>query len=114
MTNDEFERKMEFIVNQQAQFSAGMEQLREAQAQTEGRVTQIEQLVAQTHQLVNRLAAATYEGFKDLNAKIDALVDSHIRLQEAQGRTDESLRNLIAVVDRYFERRNGGTGESPG
>jgi len=122
MTNEEFERKMEFIVNHQAQFSAGMEELREAQAElreaqarTEGRVTQIEQLV-------NRLAAATLEGFKDTNAKIDALVDSHIRLQEsherlseAQSRTEESLKNLIAVVDRYFEGRNGRTGgETPG
>jgi len=43
------------------------------------------------------------------------LVDSQIRLNEAQSRTDqnlartdESLRSLIAVVDRYFsEGRNG-------
>jgi len=40
-------------------------------------------------------------GFNDVNAKMSALVDSQIR-------TDESLRNLIAVVDRYFsEGRNG-------
>jgi ABC-type transporter Mla subunit MlaD len=115
MTNEEFERKMEFIVNQQAQFSAGMEELREAQAQTERRAAQLEQVVAETHQVVNRLAGVTLEGFKDTNAKIDALIDSHIRLSEAQARTDESLKNLIAVVDRYFERRNGRMdGEAPG
>jgi uncharacterized protein YgbK (DUF1537 family) len=101
MTNEEFERKMEFIVNQQAQFSVGIQQLREAQAQTE--------------QLINRLAAATFEGFRDVNVKIDALVDSHIRLQESQARTDENLRNLIAVVDRYFKGKNDGNGdELPG
>ncbi len=101
MTNEEFERKMEFIVKQQAQFSVDMQQLREAQARTE-------QQLAQTGQIVNRLAAATVEGFKDTNAKIDALIDSHIRLSEAQARTDQSLKNLIAVVDRYFKERNGG------
>lgn len=95
MTNEEFERRMEFILEQQAQFAADIQQLRESQAQTD--------------RVVNRLAAVTLEGFKDVNAKIDALVDSHLRLteaherlSEAQARTDEDLRNLIAVVDRYL------------
>jgi hypothetical protein len=94
MNNEEFEKRMEFIVEQQAQFTTDIQQLRESQAQTD--------------QLVNRLAAVTLEGFKDGNAKIDALVDSHLRLEEAQARTDEALRNLISVADRYFrEGRNG-------
>jgi predicted anti-sigma-YlaC factor YlaD len=116
MTNEEFDRRMEFILEQQAQFASDTQQLRESQVQTE--------------LLINRLAAVTLEGFKDVNAKIDALVDPHLRLTEAHGklsesqarlsesheklsesqarlsesqaRTDESLRNLIATVDRYF------------
>lgn len=101
MNNEEFEKRMEFIIEQQAQFAVDMQQLQEAQAQTD--------------QVVNRLAVVMLEGFKDVNAKfmdvntkIDALVDSHIRLAESQALTDEKLRNLIAVVDRYFsEGRNG-------
>ena len=94
MNNEEFERKMAFIVEQQAQFAADIQQMRELQAQTED--------------VVGRLAHATLEGFKDVNAKIDSLVDSQIRLTEAQSHTDQNLRNLIAVVDRYFsEGRNG-------
>jgi hypothetical protein len=88
MTNEEFEKRTEFLLEQQAQFTADIQQLRAAQAQTD--------------QVVNRLAAVTLEGFKDVNAKIDALGDSHLRLSEAQARTEEGLRNLIAVVDRYF------------
>ena len=39
------------------------------------------------------------------------LVDSYTRLSEAQTRTNETLRNLIAVVDRYFrEGRDGKSG----
>jgi hypothetical protein len=102
MSNEEFEKRMEFILEQQAQFASDIQQLREVQAET--------------NQIVNRLAAVTLEGFKDVNAKIDALVDSHIRLAEDQAKTaanlaltEENLRNLVAVVDRYFsERRNGG------
>src|SRR5918912_1161298 len=101
MTDDEVERLRDFILEQQAQFATDIQQLRES-------VKELREAQAQTNQLVNRLAAATLEGFKDVNAKIDALVDSHLRLTESQTRTDENLRNLIAVVDRYFsEGRNG-------
>jgi ElaB/YqjD/DUF883 family membrane-anchored ribosome-binding protein len=100
MTNEEIEKRIEFIIEQQAQFTSDIQQLRESQAQTD--------------QLLNRLASVTLEGFKDVNAKIDALVDSHIRLtdsherlSDSQARTDESLRNLIAITDRYFRDRNG-------
>ena len=87
MSNEEFERKMAFIIEQQAQFSADIQQLQATQMQTEN--------------IVGRLANATLAGFNDVNSKINALVDSQIR-------TDENLRNLIAVVDRYFsEGRNG-------
>jgi uncharacterized protein YehS (DUF1456 family) len=94
MSNEDTERRIAFIIEQQAQFATDIQQLRELQAQTE--------------EVVARLANATLEGFKDVNAKIDTLVDSQILLTEAQPRTDENLRNLIAGVDRYFgEARNG-------
>jgi Phage integrase, N-terminal SAM-like domain len=69
---------------------------------------EIRELQAQTENVVGRLAHATLEGFRDVNTKIDSLVDSQIRLTEAQAHTDENLKNLIAVIDRYFsEGRNG-------
>jgi uncharacterized protein YehS (DUF1456 family) len=101
MTNEEFERTKEFILQQQAQFATDIQQLREVQAQTES--------------IVARLAHGTLEGFKDVNAKINALVDSQIHtderikaLADVQKQTAEDLRNLIAVADRYFsEGRDG-------
>jgi len=94
VSNEELERRMAFIVEQQAQFTSDIQQLREAQTQTN-------QVIAETGEIVARLANVTLEGFKDVNAKINALVDSQIR-------TDENLRNLVTVVDRYFsEGRNG-------
>ena len=87
MSNEEFERYKDFILEQQAQFAADIQQLQATQAQTEN--------------VVGRLANATLAGFNDVNGKIESLVDSQIR-------TDETLRNLIGVVDRYFsEGRNG-------
>ena len=101
MSNEDVDRRIAFIIEQQAQFASDIHQLREAQAQTD-------QAVAQTGEIVARLANVTLEGFKDVNAKINALVDSQVRTDEHLARTDENLRNLIALVDRYFsEGRNG-------
>lgn len=59
MSNEEVDRKIAFIIEQQAQFAADIHQLREVQGQTD--------------QVVARLANVTLEGFKDVNAKINAL-----------------------------------------
>ena len=88
MSNDEGDRKTAFIIKQQAQFTADIHQMREVQGQTD--------------QVVARLANVTLEGFKDVNAKLNALVDSQITLTEAQFRTDINMGNLITAVDRYF------------
>ena len=111
MTNEEMQKAMEFIVNQQAQFAADIQKLQEAQAQLQQSQAQMQEAQAQmqesqaqTVQLLNRLAAVTVKGFEDTNAKINALVD-------AQTRTEESVRSLTSIVDRHFrEGRNGGNG----
>jgi hypothetical protein len=100
MNDSEFERKMTFIVEQQAQFAVDIQRLEASQAETE--------------KLVNRFATATFSAFTDvntvfdeINVKINALVDSQIHLSETQKLTEEELRNLIAVIEHYFKRRNG-------
>ena len=94
MANEEFEKKVEFIVDQQAQFASQMGQLED---------------------IVARLAKAALGRFEagdkrvdEIEERITALVNSQIQTEENLKKTDEALRNLIAVVDRYFsERRNG-------
>ena len=137
MSNEEFEKKMEFILGQQAQFAASIQEHNERFARNEELMSQIGERMIQLEDIVNRLAAVTLTGFKDVNAKIDALVDSQIRLSDAQARTeetqnqvsawlgqlaeaharteanqartDEALRNLIVSLEREInERRDGG------
>jgi hypothetical protein len=100
MTYEEMQKTMQFIVEQQAQFTVDIQQLKESQAKTDGTISQLTEVVA-------RLAAATMEGFKNVNAKIDALVDAQIRNEESIKETSEAVKNLTAVVDRYFRERNG-------
>jgi len=133
MTNNEdIERKMKFIVEQQAQFAADMQRLEESQAQLAWNTQRLEesqartdqvvadmgeavtQAVTQVGEVVTRLANVTYAGFTDVNAKIDALVDAQIRSEarltrneENIGRAEESIKRLSDTVDRYIrERRN--------
>src|SRR5262245_48799601 len=135
MNNQEIERKMNFIVEQQAQFASDIQQLQESQARTEQVVAQTVAAVAQSAEtvaqsaetvaqsaetvdqvveVVTRLASVTHAGFTEVNAKINALVDAQIRTEENLtrtganlARTDQNLNNLIAVVDRYLSGRNG-------
>jgi hypothetical protein len=95
MSNEDFEKKAEFILEQQAQFAS--------------QIGQLEDVVA-------RLAQATVDRFHitdkrvdEMDERIAALIHSQIQTEENVKKTDEHLRNLIAVVDRYFsEGRNGG------
>jgi Spy/CpxP family protein refolding chaperone len=102
MTNEEMQKTIHFIIEQQAQFTADIQKLQEGQQKLVE--SQIE-----TNNLLNRLAAATVKGFEDANAKINALIDAQMRTDETVRKTDETVRNLTAVVDRYFRKgRNGG------
>ena len=97
MSQEQLEKRMDFIIEQRAQFVSDMEQLREAQARTELSLLQTEGVVA-------RLAHATLEGFKDVNAKIDALVDSQIRTDEKFKETDEKFKETAERFKETAER----------
>lgn len=97
MPNEEFEKKADFIVEQQAQFTA--------------QIGQIEEIIA-------RLAKATLDRFEstdkridDIDEKMSALVNAQMLTEESVKQTTESLRNLIAVVDRYFSENKNGQSE---
>jgi len=91
MTNEEMQKTMRFILDQQAQFTTDIQMLRESQAEFQRQVTEAQ---AAFDTRMGRLAEATLTTFG--------------RLTEAQTRTEERLNTLISVVDRYFsEGRNG-------
>jgi hypothetical protein len=100
MTNEEMQRTMEFILNQQAQLVTN-------QQKTDERLTRLEDIVG-------KLATATLSRFESLEAKLAEMSENFDRkiaaLVDAQLRTEENVRNLTAVVDRYFRERNGDGG----
>ncbi len=105
MTNDETQRKMDFIVNQQAQFSADIQRLKELHTQAEERLTRIEGVVL-------RLANFTENGFTKLTAAQTNLTNAQTfldtrmaELAESQAHTDQKLNALIDIIR---EQRNVG------
>ena len=90
MTNEEFDRRferhVEFSLQQQARFDAGMQELRAAQAETQKKLDK-------TAEILSSLTAVTFEGFKVLS--------------ESHKLTEEELRKLTARMDRHLSEDHG-------
>jgi hypothetical protein len=115
MSNEEWERKMEFLLNNQAQFNVDMSRLEAAQAASEKRLDRISESLSS-------YATILCENFKITDSRILALTESHRRtdtkiqeltvkvqeLTDSQKLTDEQLRKFIIKVDRLTgEDQNG-------
>ena len=104
MTNEEMQKTMQFILEQQAQFAVNMQKLEESQTKAEARITQIEGAIVSVVDIIGRLTTAQ-ERLTVAQAHTDAKV---AELAEAQKQTDERLNALINIVERYLaDRRNG-------
>ena len=119
---ERIERQIEFIVNQQAQFSVDLEKSREElrereavlQKQIDGHEKQINALnsaavalITTTHQLAEAQAETQAE-LKELAATTKEAVQ---KLEEKSAETQERLHILIDTFERYLsERRNGNAG----
>ena len=101
MSNEEWDRKAEFLLNQQAQFDIDMRRLEAAQARTE-------ETVERAAQNISHLAGFIHEGF-GLTMNLFRETDAQIKeLKEEHKLTEQELRKFIAKVDRLTgEDQNG-------
>lgn len=100
MNNEELNRKMDFIVEQQAQFASDIQQLRESQSTTERLIVQTVNGLNETNEVVTRLARVTHAGFTEVNAKLNAVVDAQIRTEGNIVRLEGNLTRLEGNVTR--------------
>ena len=82
MTNEEWDRKAEFLLHRQAQFHVEMEELKEAQKKTE-------KYLAETAEMISSCASVMFESFKITDAKIREVA--------------QAIGNLDAKVDRHID-----------
>jgi hypothetical protein len=107
--DDEQQRTIDFILQQQAQFAAGMQQfaagmqeLREAQARAEEKWGGMWE---RTNAGINALLAAA----QIQSHQIDGLAEAQANTNKQMAETTEKLDALINVVERIVsERQNGG------
>jgi hypothetical protein len=101
MSNEEMNKKMEFIIEHQAKFAGEIEIMREVQAEGETRLLELSRAVITVVGLVGQLTETQTR--TDESIKI---------LIEAQSRTDERLNNLINVVERHISGNGGAANPS--
>jgi predicted metal-binding protein len=94
MSNEEWERKMEFLLNQQARFDAEMYELKAAQAASEKRLDRISEILSS-------YATMLLENFKITDARFRELAES-------QKLTNEALRKLLNRFDRHLSEGHPG------
>src|SRR5258708_6550759 len=95
MNDEQFERRMEFIVEQQAQFAVDIQQLKETQKAEASlwreKYQNLTDAVTTIVGIVGRLAEAQERQSEQLS-----------ELTNKQAETDDRLNALIGVVERYF------------
>jgi ABC-type transporter Mla subunit MlaD len=118
MTNEEMQKMMEFILEQQATFTVNLDllrdkvdQLSDAQRRTEKNLaelaaSQAQMIRQQTH--MNEVVAAIADSQQRTDAKLAELAEAQAHTDKRLAETDERLNILVGVVERYFsEGRNG-------
>lgn len=108
MNDEELQRKMEFIIEHQAQFAVDIQSLRESQAEivraqaeaqqrVDERMSRMEDVVLHLAGVVERVVEVQEQTVRTVADTVRAVAE-----------TDERLNSLINVVERFIsEGRNG-------
>jgi hypothetical protein len=107
VSDGEVEKRIEFIIEQQAQFASGIQILGEKQSHLTDALVKAVGIVGQFAEAHQRTDARLAE----LAAHAD---EKFAELAEAQARTDNRLNVLIDVVEKFVSRNGDGKSESNG
>jgi hypothetical protein len=116
MTEGELNKKIEFIIEQQAQFAADIEVTREVQREDAKLLKEQYRHLSDAVITVVGLVGGLAESQQRTDAKVAELAEAQTRtdaslkeLAAAQARTDERLNIFINVVEKYISG-NGNKG----
>src|SRR4029079_10164223 len=109
MSEEEMNQKMEFIVEQQANFAAQIEMMREVQAADAKLLKEETKLLKEETKLLKEETKQLKELQRTLAAAVLTVVGLIRNLTEAQERTDQRLNIFINVVERYISGNGGAT-----
>ena len=111
MTPEQMEQKIEFIIEQQAQFTVDIQQLKELHAQAGTRTARLEEFLFQLAQSSDARTEALTQAQIRTEGSVSLLSQNMVdlsqkmaELAEAQAHTEQRLNALIDIVS---EGRNG-------
>ena len=104
MNNEEFNRRMEFFLHQQAQFFADMQQMKEVQKELQGGHKELQDGQKELQQGLAELRTLTHEGFKQTIRRFDAVARSFKVIAEIGRETDARIRALVGAQTQTDEK----------
>ena len=100
MNNEEFERRMEFIVEQQAKFTVDIQKLQEAQVELTKKHNHLTDALTAVVGMVGKLGAGQELTDAKLAEAQQRTDERFAELAVKHSETDERLNTLITVVER--------------
>jgi septal ring factor EnvC (AmiA/AmiB activator) len=107
MSEDQFQRQVDFIVSQQAKFETSIGRLEENLAELGKHTKENTQNIAKLGELILSLANYNQGQDEQIAALIQAGKETDRRFRETDERmkeTDERISILIKVVERFYNR----------
>jgi len=102
--NDHLQRQIDFIVNNQAQFTTDIQELKDLHKEAEKRTTKLEDVCLRLGNALVSLAEATSANAVQFSAAHKDFDQRMTALAASQEHTDQ---RLSALIDSVIEQRNG-------
>ncbi|MGH9842482.1 MAG: hypothetical protein ACREEM_27380 [Blastocatellia bacterium] len=101
MTDEDRNRTVEFILEQQARVTVDLQQLAEANVAAEKRIARLESALVTVVSMIG-------ESNQRTDARIAEINEKHVEINEKHAETNERLDHFIYVLEKYIsERQNG-------
>ncbi len=100
MTQEQIERTMEFILNQQASSSVKLDMMIEQQAKDQKRLAKLEKTTHNAIKLGSRFIAGLGKASKELS-------DTQKKHEENLARIEENLNAVIILFERHITEMHG-------
>lgn len=110
MDDEKIQRTLEFILENQAQFTVDVQKLGEANSVAEKRINTLERVALNLYNSVTELTKNVDElrqGQRETNKNVNELTKNINELRESQKETDDRLNVVILMIERYLSGENG-------
>jgi len=110
MDDEKLEKTIEFILNNQAQFTVDIQKMQEAQKEGEKRVNVLERVCLNLYNASveqKDTIAGQNQAIAGQTKNINKLSSDVRELREGQKETDERLNAVILMAEKFFSRENG-------